>query len=166
MSDTERAGAHPVARPVIRPGFAIDPEKCTECERCMAACALVKSGKIRLREARITIERRWPETPLLHVCRFDGCPGQPCIESCPVEAIANRDGWVLIDREACNGCAACVEACSYQAIRLDEEERAFKCDYCGGSPACIPECATFALKAASGESGVSGPAASGAGGAQ
>jgi Fe-S-cluster-containing dehydrogenase component len=130
------------------PAFAIDPEKCTECERCMAACALVKTGVVRLADARITIERRWPEVPGIHLCRFQDCEGQPCIAACPVEAISSREGYVLIDREACTGCGACVEECPYQAIRLDGEQRAFKCDFCGGEPACVPECATAALREA------------------
>jgi carbon-monoxide dehydrogenase iron sulfur subunit len=158
-----RAGAR-----LLRPAFGIDPKKCTECERCMAACALAKTGAVRLAEARIRIERRWPEVPGIHVCRLEDCEGQPCIAACPVEAIANRDGYVLIDREACTGCGACVEACPYQAIRLDEEERAFKCDFCGGQPACVPECVTGALAVAapaagagSGGSGATGGGAVG-----
>jgi Fe-S-cluster-containing dehydrogenase component len=149
-----------------RPRFAIDPQKCTECERCMAACALAKSGIVRLADARITIERRWPELPGIHLCRFADCVGraglgQPCIAACPVEAIADRGGYVLIDREACTGCGACVEECPYGAIRLDGEERAFKCDFCGGQPACVPECATAAL--ASGAAGGTSHAEKGGG---
>jgi Fe-S-cluster-containing dehydrogenase component len=137
------------------PAFAIDAEKCTECERCMGACALVKTRVVRLADARIRIARHWPEVPDIHVCRFGDCrgrdgQGQPCIAACPVEAISNRDGYVLIDREACTGCGACVEECPYQAIFLDAEERAFKCDFCGGQPACVPECATAALASRAG----------------
>jgi len=138
------------------PAFAIDPEKCTECERCMSACALVKTGVVRLADARITIQRRWPEVPGIHVCRFGDCAGQPCIPACPVEAIANRDGYVLIDREACTGCGACLEACPYQAIRLDDGQKAFKCDFCGGQPACVPECVTLALAVGAGTGGSGG----------
>lgn len=129
----------------MRPGFSLDPEKCTECERCMAACALVKLGQVQLHGARIEIKRKWPEVPDINVCRFDDCEGQPCITVCPVEAISNRDGYVLIDRETCTGCGECVEECPYQAIWLDDEERAYKCDFCGGRPACVPECVTLAL---------------------
>jgi carbon-monoxide dehydrogenase iron sulfur subunit len=148
----------------LLPSFAIDPEKCTECERCMAACALSKVGAVRLADARIRIQRRWPEVPGIHVCRFSDCVGrdgqvQPCIAACPVQAIANRDGYVLIDRDACTGCGACVEECPYQAIRLDGEERAFKCDFCGGQPACVPECVTGALasRAGAASGGIAGP---------
>ena len=150
------------ARGGTQPGFTIDPEQCTECERCMSACALAKTGLVRLPDSRIVIERRWPEPPAFQVCRFGDCPGQPCIASCPVEAIASREGYVLIDREACTGCGACLEACPFRAIRLDGEERAFKCDFCGGQPACVPECATFALRAASTGQGAAGTAEGGA----
>jgi Fe-S-cluster-containing hydrogenase component 2 len=111
----------------------------------VSACALAKTGRVQPISSRIVIQRRWPDTPALRVCRFDDCPDQPCIASCPVEAIANSRGYVLIDREACTGCGACLEACPFGAIRLDREERAFKCDFCAGQPACVPECVTLAL---------------------
>jgi len=126
-------------------GFRIDPEKCTECKRCMAACSLVKLRMIQLRLARIRVGTRWPETPSIDVCRFDDCEGQPCIASCPVEAILNEDGFVLIDRKTCTGCGVCVEACPYAAIWQDTKGIAYKCDYCGGKPACVQECVTEAL---------------------
>lgn len=127
-------------------GFHIDAQSCTECERCLAACSLVKLGQVRLGSARIRIERQWPEVPGIRVCRFDDCQGQPCIGVCPVAAISRTgEGIVLIDREACTGCRACVAECPFQAIWMDGEERAYKCDFCGGSPACVPECVTAAL---------------------
>jgi carbon-monoxide dehydrogenase iron sulfur subunit len=134
-------------------GFEIDPEKCTECQRCMAVCSQIKLGAVRLGSSRISIERRWPEVPLIRVCRFDDCPAQPCIEACPVEAISRgKTGLVLIDAETCTGCGACIEACPFEAIWMDEGRAgasglAFKCDFCGGSPACVQECATGALAA-------------------
>lgn len=111
----------------------------------MGACSLVKTGRVSLRESRIRILRRWPAVPVFEVCRFDDCPGQPCIEACPVEAIVNRGGIVLIDRETCTACGACVEACPSGAILQDQEGLAWKCDFCGGEPACVPECVTAAI---------------------
>jgi Fe-S-cluster-containing dehydrogenase component len=67
-----------------------------------------------------------------------------------VEAIANREGIVLIDRETCTACGACVEACPFGAILQDADGLAWKCDFCGGSPACVPECVTAALMAKEG----------------
>jgi Fe-S-cluster-containing hydrogenase component 2 len=111
----------------------------------MGACSLAKTGRVAPRESRIRILRRWPETPGFELCRFDDCPGQPCIEACPVDAISNRDGIVVIDRDECTACGACVEACPFSAILQDAEGLAWKCDFCGGAPACVPECATAAL---------------------
>jgi anaerobic carbon-monoxide dehydrogenase iron sulfur subunit len=135
----------------LKTGFDIDEKKCTECMRCTSVCSLVKTGKVLPEIGRIQIVKNWPAYPEISVCRFDDCSGQPCIEVCPVDAISNRDGIVLIDDEACIRCGVCVDACPYNAIRLDKEGLAYKCDFCGGEPACVPECVTFAIKTTAGE---------------
>ncbi len=130
-------------------GFDIDEKLCTECLRCLGACSLRKLGRVQPPLARIDVRRQWPEIPEIRVCRFDDCPAQPCIESCPVGAISrDPQGLVLIDRDACTGCRACVEACPYGAIWMEDDgsEVAYKCDFCGGSPACVTECVTGALR--------------------
>jgi len=126
-------------------GFIFDFENCTECERCMIACSLAKTGKVLLAESRIRISRSWPKLPVISVCRFDSCENQPCIDVCPVSAISNEDGIVRIDKDVCIGCEACVSACPYGAIGM-KDDIAFKCDFCGGDPACVKECVTGALK--------------------
>ena len=125
-------------------GFTFDFQKCTECERCMADCAVVKTGRVQLRESMIVIERKWPEVPAIRLCRFDDCAGHPCIAACPVEAISERDGFVLIDKETCTGCEACVPECPYGAIAMIDGT-ARKCDFCGGDPACTRACVTAAI---------------------
>ena len=124
--------------------FAFDFEKCTECRRCMADCAVVKTGVVRMADSRIDIIRSWPELPEIRVCRFDDCAGHPCIADCPVEAISENGGVVAIDREACTGCELCVAACPYHAIRMNNGT-AMKCDFCGGDPACVKACVTAAI---------------------
>jgi Fe-S-cluster-containing dehydrogenase component len=126
-------------------GLVIDTGKCTECKRCMIACSLAKSGAVRMRSARIDIRPNWPEVPEIHVCRFEDCADQPCIESCPVAAIGRRNGTVLIDIDTCIGCGACEAVCPYGAIRV-ENGVALKCDLCGGDPACVTECVTGAIQ--------------------
>jgi Fe-S-cluster-containing dehydrogenase component len=126
-------------------GFVIDVEKCTECRRCMIACSLAKSGGVRMQSSRIDIRPNWPDVPEIRVCRFEDCAGHPCIEACPVNAISESDGVVLIDVETCIGCGACVAVCPYQAI-LTVDGKALKCDLCGGDPACVKECVTGALQ--------------------
>ena len=126
-------------------GFEIDVASCTECRRCMIACSLAKAGEVRMRSSRIDIGSKWPEVPTIRVCRFEDCRGHPCIETCPVEAIHESAGVILIDADACIGCGACVTVCPYEAIRV-EEGKAFKCDLCGGDPACVKECVTGAIR--------------------
>jgi len=110
----------------------------------MLSCSLAKTGAVRMADSRIDILRSWPELPQIRVCRFDDCDGHPCIAACPVEAISEKDGLVLIDRDACTGCEACVDACPYHAIRMNGETAA-KCDFCGGDPECVKACVTVAI---------------------
>ncbi len=126
--------------------FIVDPEKCTECGRCTLVCSLTKEGRIQPLEARIRIERRWPDVPKIAVCRFEDCPDHPCVDTCPFNAIHIIDGKVLISEEECTGCTLCVAACPYDAIWMNKAVgKAVKCDLCGGNPACVPECVTDAL---------------------
>ena len=124
--------------------FRFDFEKCTECKRCMIGCSVEKTGLVQLLDSRITIERNWPELPEIPVCRFDDCDGHPCIAACPVEAISEKDGLVLIDAETCTGCEACVDDCPSHAIRM-RGEVALKCDFCAGDPECVKACVTVAI---------------------
>jgi anaerobic carbon-monoxide dehydrogenase iron sulfur subunit len=124
--------------------FAFEQEKCTECERCMCACSVEKTGVVRLGASRIVIGRQWPEVPSIRVCRFDDCAGHPCVAACPVEAISEDGSLVLIDADTCTGCGACVDACPYQAIAMHGEV-AVKCDFCAGDPACVKACVTAAI---------------------
>jgi Fe-S-cluster-containing hydrogenase component 2 len=124
--------------------FSFDFEKCTECKRCMLACSVEKIGLVRMADSRIAILRNWPELPEIQVCRFDDCDGRPCIAACPVDAISEKDGLVLIDAETCTGCEACVDACPFHAIIMNGEV-AVKCDFCAGDPECVKACVTVAI---------------------
>ena len=126
-------------------GFEIELSECTECRRCTAACALVQEGKVRFQSSRITVISAWPENPEIRVCRFDDCPDHPCIAACPVDAISENGGRVIIDEEECIGCEACVTECPFQAITF-YNDKAWKCDFCGGDPACVKECVTEAIR--------------------
>ena len=100
-------------------GFAFDLERCTECRRCMIACSIVKEGRVLLPRSRIAIGSRWPELPEIRVCRFDDCPGKPCLAACPAAAISDKGGMVLIDADACTGCGACVDACPKKCLKME-----------------------------------------------
>lgn len=66
-----------------------------------------------------------------------------CIDVCPVDALAKKDGVVELDAEKCISCHTCVEVCPFDAIFIyDSEQPPVKCDLCG---ACVEECPTQAL---------------------
>lgn len=46
-----------------------------------------------------------------------GC--ETCVGSCPLEAIAMKDGLAVVDPETCGDCGACVDACPVEAISLE-----------------------------------------------
>ena len=46
-----------------------------------------------------------------------GC--ETCVDSCPLDAIAMKDGLAVIDADTCGDCGACVDVCPVEAISLD-----------------------------------------------
>jgi ferredoxin len=46
-----------------------------------------------------------------------GC--ENCVESCPSEAIAMKDGKAFIDKDACVDCGVCVDECPVEAISME-----------------------------------------------
>jgi anaerobic carbon-monoxide dehydrogenase iron sulfur subunit len=95
--------------------------------------------------SRIQVVRSWPNLPALEVCRFEDCPGKPCIPVCPVDAIMENGNMVLIDADVCTSCGLCVNECPFNAIVQTGRKPAVKCDFCGGDPKCVKECVTHAI---------------------
>ncbi|MCC6190049.1 MAG: 4Fe-4S binding protein [Anaerolineales bacterium] len=122
-----------------------NPALCVECDLCSLACTQAHAGVLDAKTARVRIFRHWPEAPGINICRHWQCEGQPCIASCPTMAIELREGVLIIDPTACNGCGECVGVCPYGALFISEDWQAVACDLCGGAPACIPACPTAAL---------------------
>lgn len=140
----------------MRLGLVIDQERCIGCEACTVACKNENQGSAGF--IRVVTEHanrkdlprgRFPElrmTFLPLVCNH--CQKAPCAAACPAGAIAKRkDGVVVLDREACDGCRACVDACPYGAIVFDEDKAiAQKCNLCvhridkGLAPFCVVCC--------------------------
>lgn len=84
-------------------------------------------------------------------CRH--CANPPCLPSCPVAAISQRnDGIVLFNEELCIGCRQCMEACPFGAPQYNPEKEVVQaCNLCqervdqGLLPACVQNCPTQAL---------------------
>lgn len=170
------------ARKVAANPFVIaDAGKCIGCKACELACFAVhnRSNGVSAAVGTVTI----PVIPRLYVikagsfrapvqCRH--CENAPCAAACPVQAIRQEHGSILIAEERCIGCKACALACPFGAItlakayshgqevkqaRLAEHTEhgtepkarmiAYKCDLCGqceaASPACVDACPAGAL---------------------
>ena len=45
-----------------------------------------------------------------------GC--ETCVESCPLDAIAMKEGLAKVDADTCGDCGACVDVCPVEAITM------------------------------------------------
>lgn len=80
------------------------------------------------------------------------CEDPPCVQVCPVGAtFRTPDGFVLVDKKHCVGCAYCIQGCPYSVRFLNPvTHSADKCTWCyhrvrkGLLPACVNVCPTGA----------------------
>jgi len=92
------------------------PERCSGCRLCELACAIHKFGSNNPKKARIRIISLHPH-PVIRMPIFcKQCKEPKCRDSCPVDAIAVREGVVVIDDEKCISCQSCVNSCPDGAI--------------------------------------------------
>lgn len=180
-TDAEAADRSKATTPVelekFRYGFLVDITKCIGCGSCVRACRkenVVPKGNFRTWIERYTVERYGEvnvdspgggehgfeefETDSEPVKAFfvpklcNQCSNTPCVQVCPVGAtFLTPDGFVLIDRNRCVGCAYCVHSCPYGARYLNHATGvADKCTWCyhrivkGLQPACVGVCPTGA----------------------
>lgn len=155
-----------------------DSSKCIGCKVCEVACSTVHSAQ-EVATAGMMETPIIPRLYLVHTlevkmpvqCRH--CEDAPCANVCPVNAIKQQNGMILIDEKECIGCKTCMMACPFGAIELvpqyvnDNELKqrglkikgakgleeksnmiASKCDLCNKraeGPACVEACPKQAL---------------------
>ncbi|MFD1774955.1 4Fe-4S dicluster domain-containing protein [Paenibacillus rhizophilus] len=99
--------------------------KCIGCKACELACFTVhnQDNGVAASVGTVTI----PVLPRLYVIQTDSftmplqcrhCENAPCAGVCPVQAIRQEDGAILIDEDRCIGCKACAVACPFGAVSL------------------------------------------------
>jgi anaerobic carbon-monoxide dehydrogenase iron sulfur subunit len=145
----------------------VNPERCIGCMQCEFACAVAHSqsgnsytavAELPLPQPRIHVERG-PTLGTSYPNRCRHCDPAPCLQVCPTAAIF-RDpdfGQVLIDEQACIGCAMCAIVCPFDALTFHATPTsagrsvAVKCDACIARlrrdelPACVEVCKVGAL---------------------
>jgi len=135
---------------------------CTGCHLCELVCSASHVGEFAPTRARIRVHNH-PLEGKSEVMACFSCPGAPCIEACPQDAISRAGPRqpLCVDPEKCDGCEACVPACPYGAMYFDTATRyALACDLCGGDPQCVKYCYPGAVSFSAGKPPAAGAAPS------
>ena len=125
----------------------INSDVCTGCRLCELACSMVKEKESNPAKARIYIETYMMEgLRIPRVCV--NCVNPPCVKACPLEALQRDEttGYVFLDYDKCDHCAACIPACPFGGLRLTVENKVIMCDLCGGAPECVKICEPKAIQ--------------------
>jgi electron transport complex protein RnfB len=96
----------------------IDPEKCTACGKCVAACPkqvieLAQSSKAVV----ISCHSRDKGVDVKKKCQVGCIACGICVRTCPVDAIKIDNNLARIDHNKCIVCGLCVKKCPTSAIR-------------------------------------------------
>ncbi len=119
---------------MTRWAMVADIDRCVGCQTCTAACrhANATSPAVEWRRVLDIEAGSFPNVSRTFVpvgCQH--CAEAPCTDVCPTRATWRRaDGIVVMDYDACIGCAYCEVACPYQA-RFKVGEASFA--YGGGA---------------------------------
>jgi Fe-S-cluster-containing hydrogenase component 2 len=138
-----------MVRPQDRKFVTADPEKCIGCTVCEYACSMTNEKTFNPTKSRIRALRMGPLTNLSVTCRH--CEDPACIAACPREALSQEEGTgiIMVDEQACNGCAWCISACQFGAMMMHPEKKVvFTCNSCKDQPdgpQCVKWCPEEAL---------------------
>lgn len=118
-------------------------EKCTGCQLCALACSGERSGIFSGTLSNVGVSSRYEHEALeseIRMCTHCGT----CVESCPQEALEERNGIISLDREKCVSCSTCADACPEKVIYMWNDYPVL-CNLCGGNPWCVKMCPKEAL---------------------
>lgn len=104
----------------VRDGVAwINPEKCTGCGACEAACPKRVIWIREVSEKPVVMCANHHRGALTRKECSAGCIGcKKCETTCPTGAIKVRENVARIDLEKCIGCRECVNVCPVKAIAI------------------------------------------------
>lgn len=146
------AGAAPA--PAIagqRWAMVVDVARCIGCQACTVSCIMenaVPEDSLRTIVSTYEVQQGDSAAMVMLPRLCNHCADPPCIPVCPVGATYQQaDGIVVVNGDACVGCAYCVQACPYDARFINHDtQKADKCTFCahrvevGLLPACVESC--------------------------
>ncbi len=127
----------------------IDPEKCTACGKCVAACPkqVIELAKM-AKAVVISCHSRDKGVDVKKKCQVGCIACGMCVRTCPVDAIKVDGNLARIDHEKCINCGLCVKKCPTNAIHdyLSPRPKAFiHADKCAGIDVCAKVCPVNAI---------------------
>jgi carbon-monoxide dehydrogenase iron sulfur subunit len=138
-----------MVRPQDRKFVSADPEKCVGCIVCEYACSMTNEGTFNPTKSRIRALRLGPLNNIAVTCRH--CEDPACVAACPRDALSQEEntGIIMVDKDACDGCAWCISACPFGAMMMHPDKKVvFTCNSCKDEPdgpQCVKWCPEEAL---------------------
>jgi electron transport complex protein RnfB len=127
----------------------IDPEKCTACGKCVAACPkqVIELG-LMSKAVVISCHSKDKGVDVKKKCQVGCIACGICVRTCPVDAIKIDNNLARIDHAKCITCGLCVKKCPTNAIRdyLDPRPKAsIDPSLCAGIDICAKVCPVNAI---------------------
>jgi carbon-monoxide dehydrogenase iron sulfur subunit len=138
-----------MVRPQDRKFVTADPDKCIGCVVCEYACSMTNEETFNPTKSRIRALRMGPLNNIAVTCRH--CEEPACVAACPRDALHQEEdsGIIVVDEDACNGCAWCISACPFGAMMMHPDKKVvFTCNSCKDQPdgpQCVKWCPEEAL---------------------
>jgi carbon-monoxide dehydrogenase iron sulfur subunit len=129
--------------------IVVNPDRCTGCEVCEAACSFAHEEKFLAVNSRIQRIRIEPVINYAMSCQF--CTDPPCVAVCPQKCMKKdeKNGVIRVEELKCDGCSFCIRACPFGAIALHTiRKKAIICDYCESTEEKEPQCIKYCPKEA------------------
>ena len=95
--------------------IVVNPSKCIGCGTCLLACSTAHKEVGRQANPRLNLVLNRDVSAAV-TCHH--CQGAPCALVCPVNAIKQEDGRVVVDEKTCISCKMCALVCPFGAVRL------------------------------------------------